>query len=401
MTQEEIALKVGLDASKFAEGLRLMKGELSSASQHAEHSFLHAQSSARGFHKVIEQLNDSIPGLGTAFTAIANPISATFAGAAIAVGVVRSKLEQFNKELDKQGERAGKPMWTLEMMDALNKKIEDAHRAWKTFLRSLRPSETEAMVEAISEEKNPLLQHRQAFMAKERLAAQRDKSILATGTLVNQRSALEKILTTSPEMIKSAEDDVALAKATRIFHREMRSGFGFMGTERRAVEIEDPEEQERRVIEAQRKVDSIKARERKARLDLEANQKESAENERDIKEKASAIERLTKIQESTEWPEWEDMDTVRHIGSARISKKVNGKVVFDEDFLSNMASSQFVRPQDRIANLRMSKKVNGQTVYDTGEFTPSKSYLDLLDEVKKLTSTVQSGALVTQPRNGE
>jgi hypothetical protein len=375
MTQEEIALKIGLDASKFAEGLRLMKGELSSASQHAEHSFMHAQSSARGFHKVIEQLNDSIPGLGTAFTAIANPISATFAGAAIAVGVVRSKLEEFNKDMDKQGAEAAKRMWTIEMFDALEKKIEAAHAKLKNFLRELRPSQTEAAVEAIGGESDPLRRHRQAFEEKTRLASQRDADVNTLRSLQKRKDELQAVIDKSPKLVEEAERQKKFAEETPA---HIRSGVAF-SLRHGLIKEEDLPPSARREIEELQKAkeaDEIRAdrvlkqaqeRQRNATKEMESLIKRSDELERGIKEKQGAVEKLGKIQESLEYPEWEDMGT----------------------------------PSRRVGSVRISKKVNGQTVYDTGTLTDKGTQADLLNEIKKLTSTVQSGALVTQPRNGE
>src|SRR3954447_684015 len=107
-TTEEILLKLGLDAQSFSNGVQNIKQKLQGFSEEGHKSFIHASNGAREFHKVIHQLTEQSPLLGTALQAAISPIGGALIGATLGFTYFQEKLKEWNKEMDEASTEAAK-----------------------------------------------------------------------------------------------------------------------------------------------------------------------------------------------------------------------------------------------------------------------------------------------------
>src|SRR5947207_1906195 len=80
MDTEEIQIKLGLKADQLNQELRNVQTEMGKTGEHARHSFIHAESQGRAFHKVLHEISATSPLMGIALRAALDPmVAAMFA----------------------------------------------------------------------------------------------------------------------------------------------------------------------------------------------------------------------------------------------------------------------------------------------------------------------------------
>lgn len=139
-TIDQILLRLGIDQSQVFTGLNDFKKKVEDATGHAHKSFVHAGTGAKEFHKVLHQITEESPILGTALKAVFSPIGAVLGGATLAFTYLNKQLEEFNKHLDEMTEKAVKPMVNYheaakKAAEEVNKAVE-AEKKWEAEFKS-------------------------------------------------------------------------------------------------------------------------------------------------------------------------------------------------------------------------------------------------------------------------
>src|ERR1051326_932328 len=125
MTQEEIIVRMGLDASEFAKKIRAAQrdllqsnGQFQSAvgqmGQHAEKTFLHAGSAARQFHGLLEKIKETSPLVGSALQFALSPVVATIGVISAGIAFATNALKGFNASMDAAQAKAGLPVGSFD-----------------------------------------------------------------------------------------------------------------------------------------------------------------------------------------------------------------------------------------------------------------------------------------------
>ncbi len=120
---EEITAKLGFDTSAWGQGVRQVKGEAAEMGEHAHHSFIHAKSGAREFHRVIKDIAKDSPLMGAAVEFALSPAVAILVGVMEVFNHFKKEIEEWNKEMDKMQEKLAKPIGDM------GKSLKDASMA--------------------------------------------------------------------------------------------------------------------------------------------------------------------------------------------------------------------------------------------------------------------------------
>lgn len=122
-TNEQFLLRIGIDQSQITPELESYVDKFRGATQKVEKSFVQAGSASRAFRKTLMDLNQSIPGLGSAIQFMISPIVGVLTSATVAWQFLNKQVDDFNQYLDRMAENTDKPLWN--MRDAL----ESAHKS--------------------------------------------------------------------------------------------------------------------------------------------------------------------------------------------------------------------------------------------------------------------------------
>jgi hypothetical protein len=194
---EEVIVKMGMDIKDLQRNAAVAKREVREVGEYGRKSFLHAQSSAKSFHRVIEQLNERVPLLGTAFQALTSPIGAAFTAGAVAIGL-------FNKSLDSLGA----------LMDAVSsansKSLGDLGKAAGAALKEIR-AEEKAFKELAADLIDPMKDVEQS-LARQQALLKRNYD------LAKARLALEKEAAAEAIKNKEAAGQITPAQAEQARH---------------------------------------------------------------------------------------------------------------------------------------------------------------------------------------
>jgi hypothetical protein len=106
VTKEQVSVELNLDTSVLGKAKR----EIAEFSRDGHLGFLHAGNGAREFHKTLHGLVEEVPVLGLALKAVLSPIGAALTAGTMLFTETQKHLEEWNKEMDKAGEEAAKPV---------------------------------------------------------------------------------------------------------------------------------------------------------------------------------------------------------------------------------------------------------------------------------------------------
>lgn len=134
-TEEEIRAKLSLDTSVLARAKR----DIANFSQEGHSGFVHAESGARGFHRLLERITEASPIMGNALKLAISPINGMMAIAAGAFTLANQALEKFNESLDRMSAKNAKALLDIRAVnEALFKRSEAAQEQRLNFEQTQR-----------------------------------------------------------------------------------------------------------------------------------------------------------------------------------------------------------------------------------------------------------------------
>jgi hypothetical protein len=136
-TVEEVQAKLSMDVSTLGRAKR----EIAEFNAGGHAGFLHHTNGAREFHKSIHALTEQVPGLGIAFQALMSPIGATMTAATMAFTYAKTKLDEWNAEMDKTAERNAKAVFGKDALLAVGVTQAKMHDEYESFMRRRDDSE--------------------------------------------------------------------------------------------------------------------------------------------------------------------------------------------------------------------------------------------------------------------
>lgn len=188
--EDSILLRLGMDNSGFANGLRSSLGGLKEFGQKTHEQFQDLGLAGRGFHKVLEQISDISPLLATGLKAAFNPT--VVALGLIVSGAVKAvdAFKQWNEQLDEMAKNNAKPIFGTDKLHSLNRELSKLKEEQAEFqqgrvakpgegldsehlLQRIRLAETE--LKLAEKERSGLLSHRARFTPE--LLAAREEAV--------------------------------------------------------------------------------------------------------------------------------------------------------------------------------------------------------------------------------
>ena len=136
-TVEEVQAKLSMDVSTLGRAKR----ELAEFNAGGHAGFLHHTNGAREFHKSIHNLTEQVPGLGIAFQALMSPIGATMTAATMAFTYAKTKLDEWNEEMDKAAAKNAKAVFGRDALLAVGVTQAKMHDEYESFMRRRDDSE--------------------------------------------------------------------------------------------------------------------------------------------------------------------------------------------------------------------------------------------------------------------
>jgi hypothetical protein len=131
---EEAVIRMGLDASPIDKGLRTVGQKLTQFGDGVKEV---AHKAHRDWHKALEAIKDESPALGLALKAALSPIGAALSAGVMLFTFVHSKLEEFNKDLDRQAEEAAKPIGNMrEAVEKAEAELKKYRKEFQNWLQS-------------------------------------------------------------------------------------------------------------------------------------------------------------------------------------------------------------------------------------------------------------------------
>lgn len=135
-TVEQILLKLGIDQSQVGPGLTDFRGKVNAAMNEASASFNKVTHSGRGFKKVLEDLSEQSPILGSALRMAISPVGGTLMVASMAFAYFNKKMEEGTARLDSLGKISGMAFGNVKAaakdaareVDGLNRKFDEANQ---------------------------------------------------------------------------------------------------------------------------------------------------------------------------------------------------------------------------------------------------------------------------------
>src|SRR5215510_1416981 len=110
MNTEEILLKLGLDGSSFARGIRTIKGQIQDFQQTGHSGFVHVGNEARAFHRTLHQISEASPIMGGALRLALSPVSGILLGITAAFKFLMETISEANKEMREMEKAFAEPL---------------------------------------------------------------------------------------------------------------------------------------------------------------------------------------------------------------------------------------------------------------------------------------------------
>jgi len=164
MIVDELMLKLGVDQSQVAPGLEQFKNKVTDAAGQGHKSFVKVGSEARSFKKLLEEISVQSPMLGTALKFAINPIIGVLAGATLAFGYFRKKIEETNAELDKMGEHNAESA-IVKIKDAIHAANMEASKSAGMVVQATPAQQRSKLVNAEVESAKNEFEFRQKTLA--------------------------------------------------------------------------------------------------------------------------------------------------------------------------------------------------------------------------------------------
>src|SRR5713101_2300841 len=96
---EEILVKMGMDISEIKAAMVKAQDAVGEFSQSAGKGLLHAESGARAMHRLLHDITQSSPLLGTALRLAISPVAGAVIATTVAFTYFKKKLDDFNESL--------------------------------------------------------------------------------------------------------------------------------------------------------------------------------------------------------------------------------------------------------------------------------------------------------------
>ncbi len=196
MDTEEIQIKLGLKADQLNQELRNVQNEMGKTGEHAKHSFIHAESQGRAFHKVLHEISATSPLMGIALRAALDPM----------VAVMFSVIKAF-KDYEEEQEKA------VKASEARARKETEGYM--KTFEASAKAREEvrKGREEQEAFEKN-IGREKPAEVEKERHGEEIEKARRESST-DSEFLVKKKALDLNEEFIDARKEEIALGEEQR------------------------------------------------------------------------------------------------------------------------------------------------------------------------------------------
>lgn len=152
MTREQITLKLGLDSADAEIGAARVNRAMQGIGQSGHKSFLHAQTGAKGFKKMLHEIIDVSPIMGNALRLAISPAAGIFMAAAAGVGYLHEKLKKMNEEWDKTATDASKPIVDMKanLRDAA-KEVANVEHEFSKWLEGQQESPSHKIMQGLKD----------------------------------------------------------------------------------------------------------------------------------------------------------------------------------------------------------------------------------------------------------
>ncbi len=292
---EEIKLRMGLDhkgvqqalkgstaaVKDWAAGTKKAAGE---AGEETEKSFVKGTNAAKGFKKLLNEVSETSPVMGSALKLAISPIGGMFAIAAAAIGAAKGALDKFNESLDITAKLNAKQV-TL-----------GPGSAWSRFFKNQAPGQEIADFEKSQRDKNNPEGSREALISQAQQAEAEWKSAVKNQGGARVQKALDdakRVVDTLKEKIADTERTMP-ADASR---GDIQSAGGWWGAVKYGLGFGDSggaeaQKKHKEYVEAQDQLKNYKkllAENEDTLLKLNDAEKENAKI---VAEKKAAFEKL-------------------------------------------------------------------------------------------------------------